>query len=70
MDQRRVGYQCPAIDHHFFITRAKLAQYLTDPTHPIVRFASPHEREIIEKALQELGIQHVDDFWRAPALKS
>lgn len=63
------GFLCPATDHQFFITRATLGQYLTDPSHPIVRFASQHEREIINEALRELGIQQVDEFWRAPALK-
>lgn len=69
MTPNRVGYECPATNHRFFITRKTLGQYMTDPNHAIVRFASEHEREIIDKALQDIGIQQVDEFWRAPVLK-
>lgn len=69
MERERIGFKCPNEECHFFVTRRKLGEILTDPTHAAVRFASTHEREIIDRAIAELGVIP-SEFWRAPATKS
>ena len=48
------GYVCPACG--FYISKRKVAEILTDPTHAAVRFLSNHEKEMLEKAIEELGL--------------
>lgn len=50
------GYLCPTIDCSFFITREGLARILLDDTHAAIRYANDEQRQIVNRALQELGI--------------
>ena len=68
MQTNKAGFGCPEVDCGFFITRNKLAEVLTDPTHAAVRYLNSHEHVILEKALAEIGIVPSND-WRAPAVK-
>ena len=43
-----------------------MVEILTNQNHAAVRFASTHELEILNGALDELGVIH-NDFWQAPA---
>lgn len=47
-------YGCPNCD--FYITPAKLASFITDENGPTYKNMSQHEKEIVIKAKQELGI--------------
>lgn len=61
-----MGFQCPNDKCHFFVGKQKMVEILTNQNHAAVRFASTHELEILNGALDELGVIH-NDFWQAPA---
>jgi hypothetical protein len=60
------GFQCPDDKCHFFISKQKMVEILTNPEHAALRFASPHEAEILNGALDDIGVIH-NDFWQATA---
>jgi len=55
MEIESKGFKCKECG--FFITRQSMAKILTDPTHVAVRFMSYHEREILAKGLENIGVK-------------
>lgn len=52
----RLGFGCSGPEKHFFISRQKMAEILSDPKHAAIRYATDHEKEIVQKALKEMGV--------------
>lgn len=63
------GFYCPDDKCAFFITRLKLVQILTDPTHPALMHMSPHELDILDTALRDLGVVP-SEFWQTPVIEN
>ena len=47
-------YKCPQVMCRFAIGKRKIAEILTDETHVIHRFMSPHERRLLEQAVTHM----------------
>ena len=54
--ERDRGLICPERDCSFAIALTSWAKIMTDPSHVMHRFLSPHERETLNTALAELGV--------------
>lgn len=50
------GYACSDALCTFFITPKKIAEIITDPNHPAVRYMTEHEIEVRNKALRDMGV--------------
>ena len=59
----RNGFKCPLPDCDFFVTRKKMVEILTDPEHSAVKYANVHEKQIINDALEEMGVD-TTQFWQ------
>lgn len=56
--EKESGYECP--DHKngcdFYISRKTIVDYLTDPTHPAVRYLDETGRKELNVTLVKMGI--------------
>lgn len=66
MQESKIGFTCKVKleggSCTFFINKTKMAEILTDKNHATVRFMNEHEKELLNEALQELGVV-ADKFW-------
>lgn len=65
--ENRTGFTCELKEKgecDFYISKIKMAEILTDKNHAAVRFMNDHEKELLNEALQELGVV-VDKLWEA-----
>ena len=57
MEKNRQGFACPNKDECvFFISKRKLGEILTDPTHAAIRFANEAQRELIRKMVEGISV--------------
>ena len=61
-EQQDTIFKCMKDDCGFGISRRKMAQILTDPTHAARRLLNNQENELLRDALIECGITNPDDF--------
>lgn len=54
--ERKRTYKCPTIGCEFFLTQSGYIKILTNPNHATIRFASPQQKEFINKALSDMGV--------------
>lgn len=54
MLNQQKGYYCQSCA--FYISKQKMAEILTNPNHAAIRFLTPHEKTLLDRAITEIGL--------------